>query len=958
MRRFVLLLFIALALAVPASAQSLDETLTLEFVGVSISYPTDWAGTVTSDLGFNIKENADDGNIFSATGLYIQGNIRGESLVPGTTLNDRVVAFIAANELEEVTGELRSTDTFEYGYAVLGNRQFILTPVGADFLMLQIAMPVRPMDDPLVTAIIESVSVGAGNSDAPDPNAPQTADADTTSDTTAASAPAADADGFIPISYDTEIIGTITDAQPEVLYIFEGKAGDNIVLSMVADDRNALDTTLWLYPLDEFDINAHIGYNDDNPVAGGTNSQIISTLPRGGQFVIKATRFSGEGEYTLTLEASGSAIQAINYGDAIAGELPDDTSSDVYRFTGSMGDEVTITMLAANEDALDTKLNLYRLVDYAAGVTLASNDDNIAVGIRNSQIVASLPENGEYIVEATRFSGAGPYTLLLEATTKDGTITADPAAAVPIEADTPDAETLSGGIPENALRQWASAATASSEYGSDDWSAMQATGEPDVNECADSTLAWASASGSGEESLTLAFAQAVVPLQVNIHQNLTPGGIVRVELTDAVTGETIVIADSTDPATEPCPRVFELSITDVDVPVNAVTVHLDESLVGYWNEIDAVELVGIASDADIPTAPVAELSNMLTDTQAASGAFSINYPAGWTAQNIGSNMLVMADSQAVIDMLLTDAVALGANNAYAFVADTATIVNTTSGDLEAINSAVLEAITTDANDSYGETQFLTLDDGRTVAKTSTTASGSEGYMYVTIIDGTAVGMQALAGNITAWEPTFDAMFATLTIEGASSAAAGTTGSTDMGAAPAASATLDEIGPLTSTIALEGAEDTFGALTVAYPDNWAAEQDGFNLVVSNSAEIAGQTLVNGGYLMPDTGNVAITAMTQGVLQYGGFQAADKAAEEVLSTFNMFTGSTDATETYEALEFPAFITSYTSGAFAPIGSVGITVEYPSGVVFYLVQYDGDFADIEPTVIDILNTATLGE
>lgn len=173
---------------------------------MSINYPAGWTGTVTSDLGFNIKENAEDENIFTATGMYIQGNIRGETLVPGSSLDDRIVTFIANNELMEVTGELRSTPLFEYGYAVLDNRQFILLPVGADFLMLQIVTPVRPVDDPLVTAIIESVSVGAGNPDAPDPvsNDEQPEETDTNS-----VAPDANEDGYIPISYGDDVRGTL-----------------------------------------------------------------------------------------------------------------------------------------------------------------------------------------------------------------------------------------------------------------------------------------------------------------------------------------------------------------------------------------------------------------------------------------------------------------------------------------------------------------------------------------------------------------------------------------------------------------------------------------------------------------------------------------------------------------------------------------------------------------------------
>jgi len=72
--------------------------------------------------------------------------------------------------------------------------------------------------------------------------------------------------------------------------------------------------------------------------------------------------------------------------------------------------------------------------------------------------------------------------------------------------------------------------------------------------------------------------------------------------------------------------------------------------------------------------------------------------------------------------------------------------------------------------------------------------------------------------------------------------------------------------LTNTITLDGAEASFGTLTVTYPDNWAAEQDGFNLVVSNNVDTVGRLLVNGGYFMPASGNVGILALTQGVMQY--------------------------------------------------------------------------------------------
>lgn len=181
-------------------------------------------------------------------------------------------------------------------------------------------------------------------------------------------------------------------------------------------------------------------------------------------------------------------------------------------------------------------------------------------------------------------------------------------------------------------------------------------------------------------------------------------------------------------------------------------------------------------------------------------------------------------------------VSLSADNAYAFVADTATIVNTTASDLETVNAAVLEAITTDPGDIYGEPQFLTFDNDRSVAKTYTTAGDAEGYMYVMVIDNVVVGMQGIAGNIAEWETTFDAMFTTLTVAGASAIDVDNTNasSADSGGASVA---LTEPAPLSSTISLEEAQDSFEALTVAYPANRAAE-----VVIASSADVAGRNTV--------------------------------------------------------------------------------------------------------------------
>ena len=141
------------------------------------------------------------------------------------------------------------------------------------------------------------------------------------------------------------------------------------------------------------------------------------------------------------------------------------------------------------------------------------------------------------------------------------------------------------------IRQWASTASASSEYGSESWSAMQAVGEPDTTECGTSVYSWASSTIDGIQWLEVGFDTSVTPTQINIYETAYPGQVVNVEVRDESgnlqtvwTGETYV--------DDQCPRVFTVDVTGVDYKVTAVRVSLDQSAANYWSELDAIELVG------------------------------------------------------------------------------------------------------------------------------------------------------------------------------------------------------------------------------------------------------------------------------------------------------------------------------------------------------------------------------
>jgi len=142
------------------------------------------------------------------------------------------------------------------------------------------------------------------------------------------------------------------------------------------------------------------------------------------------------------------------------------------------------------------------------------------------------------------------------------------------------------------INQWAFAATASSERARPDWSAQQATGEPDTPGCGDHPTAWASAAADGVDWLDVRFRWPVIPRRINIHEMHAPGFVVRVEVLDAADQYHTVWEGEPTPA-DACPRLFSFLVTEVDVPVVGVRIHVDQRDGGNWNQIDAVELVGL-----------------------------------------------------------------------------------------------------------------------------------------------------------------------------------------------------------------------------------------------------------------------------------------------------------------------------------------------------------------------------
>lgn len=163
-----------------------------------------------------------------------------------------------------------------------------------------------------------------------------------------------------------------------------------------------------------------------------SNSGVLSgvTIPATGKYlVLVAPRFGpaddlGRG-YILALTLAGTGetgaapangVRQLAYGVAVNGAIDDDTTSQMYTFTGSAGERIQITMKASPGSSLDSYLELQD----ADGAVVDANDDIVPGQVRDAQIVTELPTDGSYVVIASRYVGpdaepsSGTYELLLE----------------------------------------------------------------------------------------------------------------------------------------------------------------------------------------------------------------------------------------------------------------------------------------------------------------------------------------------------------------------------------------------------------------------------------------------------------------------------------------------------------------------------------------------------------------
>jgi len=152
------------------------------------------------------------------------------------------------------------------------------------------------------------------------------------------------------------------------------------------------------------------------------------------------------------------------------------------------------------------------------------------------------------------------------------------------------------------LSQWAFSAWAGSSYGDpsgNSWTANQAAGKPDTPQCGDYETTWASQDANSLDWIELYYDVPVIPTKVNIYQTYNPNQVVKVSV-KSEDGEEFLVYDKPPKIEELCPFNLSIPISGIEKRVVAVYVEVDQTVLNMgWNEIDAVELVGIPKDDNL-----------------------------------------------------------------------------------------------------------------------------------------------------------------------------------------------------------------------------------------------------------------------------------------------------------------------------------------------------------------------
>lgn len=220
---------------------------------------------------------------------------------------------------------------------------------------------------------------------------------------------------------------TLSSGEYVDVYTFEGRAGQQVTISMTSGDVDA-------YVM----LRGPSGFaeeNDDRD-AGLTDAQVSVRLPANGTYRIQATTYEpGEtGRYRISLAEGGAATTAEgggavtlgspNRGQLLDGDgrLPAGEYVDRWILSGTPGQTYVAQLNTGDFDAY--------LFVRGEGLEADNDDDTSGRGSTNSRLEFVMPEDGQVVLATTSYLGeeTGAYTLLVnEAGTQTASVTAPPS---------------------------------------------------------------------------------------------------------------------------------------------------------------------------------------------------------------------------------------------------------------------------------------------------------------------------------------------------------------------------------------------------------------------------------------------------------------------------------------------------------------------------------------------------
>ena len=356
------------------------------------------------------------------------------------------------------------------------------------------------------------------------------------------------------LTLDEELEGELSAGNKEKSYKFTvEEPGRQVVVSLSSDSEAV-------------DIDMVVSLNPNSDTWGsysfGSEESVTFVAPMAGDYFVRAYTSAEEIEepvpFTLLAEL-GEAAPTLEANSRVWDVVAAGSTKSYMINIGEAGQLLTVAMVGNPDVDLDLSAQM-------------------------------LDENGNSITSLSSYN-SGSVELMSQVVQEPGMLQVTVNGGYTSE-DTPFVLSVSLQAADEVAAQWATDATASSVFGEDGYSAMQATGEPNVSEAADDSRAWASEEADGTlETLELGFENAIMPTRVRIYESFNPGAVSMIEALDLENEEWVVLWEGSE-AAEEAMRVFSPELEEADFATNRIRLTIDSDAVAGWNEIDAVQLLG------------------------------------------------------------------------------------------------------------------------------------------------------------------------------------------------------------------------------------------------------------------------------------------------------------------------------------------------------------------------------